>query len=138
MKTGEWVGAGHWANRFSHPRDWGKPLLGRILDPADRRVWSNSFEFPVASPDGAAVMSLVLKQQAAGLLDDKVPIEWHFDNNLRIIRWELLVNLRTAKDEHIYYNAIKSQRLDEINHRRTKRRPLSEFLPNGSIHLAHA
>lgn len=137
MKTGEWVGAGHWANRLSHPREWGKPLLGRLLDPADRRVWSNSFEFPVASPDAAAVMSFVLKQQAAGLLDDKVPIEWHFDN-FRVIRWELVSSLRSAKDERIYYNAIKSQRLDEINHRRSKRRPLIDFLPAGSLHLAQA
>ncbi|WP_432263234.1 hypothetical protein [Cupriavidus sp. TMH.W2] len=136
--SGEWVGAGYWANRLSHPDSWGRPMLGRILDPADRRAWANSFEFPESSPDLGQVMSLVIKYKAEGKLDDKVPIEWHF-RDVRIVRWELIRNLRSAKDEHVYWRALRSQRLDEINHpRRKSKRPLTEFLPEGFFHLVPA
>jgi len=82
------------------------------------------------------VMSLVLRLKADGLLDDRVPVEWNFDNG-RVIRWELLSGLRSPKEDLALWKAYKAQRFDEINHpRRRTNRPLRDFLADGFIHLA--
>lgn len=139
FRTGEWVGSGYWANRASHPDFWGRPLLGRVLDPCDGRVWAHSFEFPEATPDLARVMSLVLRYQGEGRLEGKVPVEWHFKEYQRLIRWASVNELRSAKDEHVYWQALKQQRLDELKHpRRRTKRPLKEFLPKDFLHLVPA
>ncbi|AET95509.1 hypothetical protein BYI23_E003480 (plasmid) [Burkholderia sp. YI23] len=138
FRAGEWVGAGKWANRESHPSAWGRPFLGCVLDPADFRAWANSFEFPESQPDLGQIMSLVIRLKAENKLADRVPVEWNF-NNVRIVKWELISKLRTAKEEHALWNAMKLQRIDELNHpRRRKKRPLADFLSDGFTHLVSA
>lgn len=139
FRTGEWVGAGLWANRESHPDNWGRPALGQVLDYADMRAWANSFDFPEARPDLGRVMSVVLRRKADGLLDDKLPVEWHFEGRIRVVRWELISRLRSSADELALWKALRAQRLDEISHpRRRTKRPLEDFLAAGFMHLAPA
>lgn len=138
-RVGEWVGAGLWANRESHPDNWGRPFTGQVLDCADYRAWANTFDFPEACPDLGKVMSLVLRRKAEGLLNDKVPVEWHFDGRMRVIRWQRIEILRSSKEDLALWKALRAQRLDELNHpRRRTKRPLTDFLADGFMHLAPA
>lgn len=137
FRIGEWVGSGLWANRLSHPNDWGRPHFGQVLDLADGQAWANSTEFPVPVPDLGAVMTHVLREQAQGKLKDIIPVRWEFVRGLPQVRWHKISSLRSKDDEYALWKALRAQELDRRNHpRRRTSRPLSDFLPESFLHLA--
>lgn len=96
MSPGTAVGARRWPNEVNHPGCWGTPWKGTLLAAEDPRAWGGSIALGPKPSKKAMTAHVVRCQQ--GLLQNTVPVLWHFDTGPKVY-WENLSQLRPYSED---------------------------------------